>query len=454
MTHAAWGGTYSAITCKRLFATNRNNLTIEPTPSDQDPRAAERPSERQSRKTQTTFTQKAPIMHVEGDLPTFLRSNPKWNWQWLTENNSNYFDRFPYLQKAYEFKGIVGGDIKPDNIEITGTKKKKETAITDVDDSGYGSFIFNLLHTLSYNSVWKYRIRTKEAISAYDYGIQDKTLKTKYSLEEILTAFEKYSQLDSHRSGSSNKELSDSKKTKKKNRSSKEESNKKDADEIPVSKKLFYKKLELKDVSESTSLAQELWSKNSDLITGKVSAYGEIIHFGVRVKEYGGSMKLPRYSFYVRTPENTFMIYEVKLLPDYPAVSYGGEKQRASHAERIQEALEYLRPSGDSGAIKEIFSTSDGHEFIFRERKKSPININLVIKYESELLDYYLDFIRHMFWWMGRSDGLQSPEYVQFWKDYELSTKKDDFKEIIHDMIERAMYLHSQSKEQEHSPQN
>ncbi len=86
------------------------------------------------------------IEKVEGDVVTFKRSNPKWSWNWfykkiMTSNQKTFL-------KGLEYNGIVGGDIKADNVEIVVRDfEKTEIGIIDVDDSGVGPLLIDFLQS-------------------------------------------------------------------------------------------------------------------------------------------------------------------------------------------------------------------------------------------------------------------------------------------------------------------
>lgn len=138
---------------------------------------------------------------VEGDLRTFMRSNPAGSLACFREQvETSRFKTAELVKELSQFSGVIGGDVKPDNVDIVLLAGGKcDIGLIDLDDGGQGSLFGDFFHTLTYNSVWleeenkkdkdwpwKEQISFKKAIEAYGRGLRNQDLPGVLSLAEIL----------------------------------------------------------------------------------------------------------------------------------------------------------------------------------------------------------------------------------------------------------------------------
>jgi len=345
----------------------------------------------------------------ENNTLVFLRSNPKWSWDWLYKKIFNSNNKI--LIKTLDFIGIVGGDIKPDNVEIVKQKNGNyEIGITDLDDSGTGQLFIDFVHTLIYNAEWPFKIKKKEVIELYLNGLNGVEMKFKHKLSEIDRYFQKIKSENDKKNKNRTINLFD------KN----------------LSEEKFYKYLKLKSLEDSSKEAQEIYAEASNDILKALESYGKIIHFGVRVKNKGGSMKLPRFSYLTDINEEALLVIEVKLQSKDPAVRYGHHVQ-GSARDRILEVLKNYRPQNSESSILEVIKTDGNHEFIIRLKTEPVVDLEYVMKDDEEAIEYYQDFLRQMYYWQGQIHRSQSKRYIKFWSEN---------REFLSDSAIQLMYEH------------
>lgn len=322
---------------------------------------------------QTTAESISLIRPVQGDFITFMRSNPAWSWGWFKDHLKSEEESFAELARIL---GVVGGDVKPDNVDLTLTSPTSaEMVIVDLDDAGRGSFLGDIFHTLAYNEIWPVSIELEEAFDFYVKGLKSSsTLKDTYRLIDF---------------NSYNREK----------------------------EKLEKKKIRMLD-------SEEFFIKNLGLIPPhaipshlipsyeyalhKISSYGVILRSGLKLKESGGSMGNERFTFLL-TSERGLEIFEVKHQSSAAVSAYA--PQLLSHEQRINEVLEIYRPLNSQGS--------------FREVVKTPRGCSIVRTKEVELFDsshfnmdhkIYHEYIRTMFFWLGQNHGKQNSQYVSLLK--------------------------------------
>ncbi len=321
------------------------------------------------------------IRQVPGDFLSFMRSNPAWSWAWFQSKLSLAPKDF---QSLGSIQGVVSGDAKPDNVDIVVTAgQTANIGLIDLDDGGNGPLLGDIFHTLTYNQIWPLKLSMQEALNSYSAGLNGQNLQGVRSLQEI------YDQnLVWHPPKSNQKKLK----------------------KMKESEKDFLEKLKLISLKEAPVVVQELYDASKSELENQIAPIGVILRTGLRLKESGGSANVPRFVMLVENNKYELGVVEFKLQPD-PAVAAAGIVQLSS-LERLKSLANSYRPFGDLGVIINFLETPYG-TFIVRE-KRDPIYDGGEIPSGIEA-DYYLDYVRHMFWWLGQAHSEQSRQYVDLW---------------------------------------
>lgn len=346
----------------------------------------------------TRNTPESYIREVPGDFLVFMRSNPAASLAWFRDKAKMVSAESNTFAKIVSYIGIIAADAKPDNVDIVKLKNKSDKAdigIIDVDDGGTGMFLADLFHTLSYNQVWPNRLSFEDAILSYKLGLKGKDLSKVQSLEEILN--------ETPPSSFNYKKLAED-------------------------ENYFKTKLSLSDLKDTSPEVQEIYNKNQQLFEKELKEMGTIVHFGVRVKENGGSMGVPRFSYLIKENDsNNYKIIEFKAQVD-PAASALNLVQ-GTPDKRIKDIMESYRPKENNGNIIKVLKTLTGF-YIVREKVKPNFDGGALPSTPDEVQNH-LDYAKHMFHWLGRSHAKQKEKYAE-----EFNDNFDELKPILEKMVD------------------
>ena len=278
--------------------------------------------------------------------------------------------------------GVVGGDLKPDNVDLVLKGDKHQIGIIDFDDGGRGALIGDLLHTLVYNQAWHVPVDTSQALQFYKAGLNQESnpqfVNTKVDLNEYKKRKKKFeNQLE---------------------KQSKDKSN-------------FFKSLKLIELSDLQGPQRDLFLKTSSEIKNEVLKLGRVIFEGARTKESGGSKGVLRVTYLIRTEQNELKIIEFKHQTQ-AAVAMGNVTQ-LNHAPRLHEIKNFYRPDLMWGNILRLLETN-GETFIVREKSEPIFDGQKAVKSASERTAYEA-YVYNMFFWLGYAHGAQSTGYKSFW---------------------------------------
>lgn len=341
------------------------------------------------------------IRKVPGDFLVFMRSNPAASLAWFRDNAKMVSAKSNPFAKIVSHIGIIAADAKPDNVDIVKLKNKSDKTdkadigIIDVDDGGTGMFLADLFHTLSYNQVWPNRLSFEDAILSYKLGLKGKDLSKVQSLDEIL------------------------KKTPPRSFNYKK---------LALEKEYFKTRLSLSDLKDTSPEVQEIYNNNQNLFENELQEMGTIIHFGVRIKENGGSMGVPRFSYLIKENDSdNYKIIEFKAQVD-PAASALNLAQDTPD-KRIKEVITNFRPKENNGNIIKVLKAQTGF-YIVREKVKPNFDGGALPATPDEVQNH-LDYAKHMFHWLGRSHAKQKEKYAE-----EFNDNFDELKPILEKMVD------------------
>lgn len=345
---------------------------------------------------------------VQGDLITFMRSNPAWSWAWFASHCQNYGNEIGQLAS---FTGVVAGDVKPDNVDLASrsSKRKNTIGLVDLDDGGRGSFLGDVFHTLSYNGIWHTAIGGTEALEHYRAGLA-KAKSTRLKDLEPIGA-------DRRMVAYRRRLLA-----------------------LEQSEALFLRELKLTDFHDLNGENRDVFDRSKSFMMRYVQDLGSVVYGGVRIKETGGSMGVPRFAYLIRTSGNELRLLEFKFQPD-PAVAASGALQ-AVHADRIADLLSHYRPENNRGNILGVLETPAG-VFIVREPLPPLFDGGMVPK-GRQANAQYRNYVRHMFYWLGEKHGAQDLRYVAFWLKHQ-SEVESRLLEMVADHIQDSTKLQAQS---------
>lgn len=334
-----------------------------------------------------------------------MRSNPAWSWAWFKENLSS---KSKVLKDLSQEVGVVGGDIKPDNVDLIITSEKKlRIGIIDLDDGGRGAFLGDIFHTLSYNQVWPIKLNTIEALDLYTAGLNGVKIE-KMKLQD----FELKKSDSDGASAYSKKKL----------------------EKMKDSKEEFLKELKLTSIQDGPEGVQTMFKEIHNEIEKEASNIGKIIWKGLRLKQSGGSTNVPRFTYLIEDKKGLKVI-EFKYQA-ISAVAAAGQKQ-PPHIERLNSLVDLYRPDGDLGVIVKFLETKEG-VFIVRERR-SPV-FDSSSESNQKDISSYTDYVGHMFWWLGRVHGKQSDTYVQSWNNNKDLIYKD-LMDMVDDHVSESKHI-------------
>lgn len=331
----------------------------------------------------------------ENDFLVFMRSNPAASLAWFKEYLPKSSEELNSLSKEH---GYIGGDIKPDNVDVVRINDKRSIAVIDLDDGGVGPLVADLFHSLVYNRVWPTSLSYKEAIKAYQDGLNGKDLQNVVTLKQIW-----------------------------KDRSHKEYNYEKMAGD----QETFFASQKLSSFESADPAAKSIYQRIEKQLLSEIRSIGEVIYFGVRVKTSGGSMDIPRYTFLIKDHKTQdYKIIEFKYQPS-PSVAVLGSEQ-PSHEVRIKKLIEYYKPAGDTGNILGVLKTPDG-DLLIREKLRSNFDAGSIPDSKGDQ-DTYRSYMLHMFHMIGEVHARQSPNYAkEFNKSFDLI--EPELKTLVDDHV-------------------
>jgi hypothetical protein len=313
------------------------------------------------------------------DLLTFLRSNPAWSWSWFQSNHKIFLSGFEGLASV---EGVVGGDVKPDNVGFFFRSKSQiGFGLIDLDDGGRALLIGDLFQALSYNEAWHTPLTLEEALGFYLEGLKDKSRKKIDAVQEEFLR-----NLPSFDEGEWQRSLA----------------------KYAGDQDAFFKKFKLVSLGEASVCVRDLWASAKLSLLG---ALGErnILQMGARVKDTGGSAGIPRFVFLTKKG-GELEVLEFKLQVA-PGVSASGVVQLPAPS-RIDELNRVYRGvgPGERGYLQTV--TASGRSFLLRSREKSLYDAGDVPDSPKKIARHQ-NFIRLMFYWLGERHASQSERYRQ-----------------------------------------
>jgi hypothetical protein len=355
---------------------------------------------------------------VEGDLRTFMRSNPAGSLACFREQvETSRFKTAELVKELSQFSGVIGGDVKPDNVDIVLLAGGKcDIGLIDLDDGGQGSLFGDFFHTLTYNSVWleeenkknkdwpwKEQISFKKAIEAYGRGLRNQDLPGVLSLAEILDP----------KSGGCPSPTSVTKPK------SCEKLRKEKADEWR------------KDLTELEKAAEARFAADKEILAYAVRKRGnEVIETRIRVKKHGGSMCLPRFLFLVAKPDGiTCEVIEFKQQGKPAADIFGGRPD--SHKARIDSLIKHYR-SGDQGSTIDVVRANSND--YWQRTDEEPLFDGGEKQETNAEAERHKAFTQHMMYWLGSVHRKQSQEYAERLERL-LPEISDDLKNMVKEHV-------------------
>ena len=314
---------------------------------------------------------------VDGDLLQFMRSNPAGSLACLSEQLAQGGET---LRRLSEFTGIIGADVKPDNVDIVEDKGGLHVGLIDLDDGGHGSFLADFLHTLSYNHAWNpetVRIPFNRAVEAYQRGLAGQALTGVGSLKDIL--------------GDATAAAAECKPLRRKARDWAE------PDGVGSRVKRQYK-------TDSKALEDAIHRQE----------LGQIVARGVRLKESGGSMCLPRFLYLIENEGkgkkgDKCSVVEFKAQGIPAAAVFGAA---SDHAARIDKLLEHYRPNRNPGTLLEVVHAPSGTYYLERVSAEARFDGASKPKKAADIARQQA-FTLHMLHWLGSAHRRQSRPYAE-----------------------------------------
>lgn len=370
----------------------------------------------------------------------FMRTNPVGSLACFKEQAERASNEA--IVNLSRFSGYIGGDVKPDNVDmVRDAKGNLQIGLIDLDDGGWGSLFVDVLHTLAYSQIWgkpddpNGRVPLTDALAAYQAGLKGEELKGNVpTLNKILEA-------------SGKKDGEAKKGTGKKVGEPKEPDS---CEKVPSdweSYKLLTNGEGQPPVPKSVS---NLYEKDSAGFDKKAAEIGEVRKRGYDRKEYnGGSMCAVRFGYLVCVEGKKLGIVQFKHQPDWPgaaALVFGGNS--SSCVERIESLIKDYRPltgkdmverdRGDlihvgPGASGECYIVRyDGRPKMFKEKKVDSLAAAA--------------YTKRMLHWLGRVHAKQNPAYVSAFKEVaDNPAAVSELKEMVGKHIEYLTKLASDS---------
>lgn len=332
---------------------------------------------------------------VGGDLLRFMRSNPAGSLACFREQAAQADTR---LQRLSAFQGIIGADVKPDNVDIVEDKGKLQIGLIDLDDGGHGSFLADFFHTLTYNHAWKpasVRIPFGAAVDAYRRGLAGQDLTGIRSLMDILGD---------------------------------------DGADVPTCKDLRRQARDWRTPSDAGSRVSRQYETDRQALEAAIRRLkpGGIIAVGAKVKDSGGSMCLPRFLYLLEgngqgKKDKKCRVVEFKTQGN-PAAGVFGDGP-TDHAARIDSLLEYYRPNRNPGTLIDVVRAPSGAYYIERSSVEARFDGGSKPKKATDM-ERHQAFGLHMLHWLGSAHARQSKAYAEsFARDF--PALHDAFRDLI-----------------------
>lgn len=335
---------------------------------------------------------------VDNDkLLLFMRTNPVASLACFNEQAEGASMAIQTLRKFY---GHIGGDVKPDNVDMVyNAKGDLNIGLIDLDDGGLGSLLVDVLHTLAYNQVWWKEkgsvdsvplVAPIEALAAYQAGLKGEKLQNALTLKEILDN----SPMDKKKASNGWCEGNDSKPKKIK----------------PVSKGVAPKTVWNQYENDGNSLEKVL----------KEEFHMDIKDKGYERKEHsGGSMCAMRFNYLVsvqseKPGKSRCEVVQLKHQPERPGPAALVFTAGPSDCEdRITSLIERYRPltgkdkvERDKGNFIRVVRGASGACYIARYDRPELFKADKVKRHVQ------VDYTRRMLYWLGTVHAQQNPAYV------------------------------------------
>ena len=335
---------------------------------------------------------------IDNHKDSQIRSNPAHYWCWISKNMPSE------LQNLVTFKGPVTGD--PHYFNFGDVHRKKGTpegdlTLVDVDDSGYGSYIYDLIRYAIFVRAYNKDSEIgslKDLIDSYKAGLKQNINYDVKTPEYVNAAVATPRKHLMHR----HKEWV-------------KENTKKD--------QLDYKKLDLKPIAQLSLEQKTLLKKLSPLLEEKTEK--KIKDVGFTVYDSGSSNGLIRYWFLIKNPKNENMyIKECKALSK-PAVALANKDQK-NPLDRIESVLKpYSTFRTDVEKDSFVLTVDNQNSFWCRYREFQAMKRGPVKKMKND-----------------RKKMAQLSEYFAFWLGSKISYQTNGKKYL--DSLDKTKNLDNQ----------
>ena len=352
-------------------------------------------------------------------LKTFMRSNPSGGLECFRQQV--VAAKSKGIQDLSAFSGVIGGDVKPDNVDIVKINGDWQIGLIDLDDGGWGSLLGDVFHTLTYNEVWEPRLTFDEALTAYLAGLKGEKL---IDVPRIRS--------DSSPPGRSC--INQEKKWKDKQK-----------------QKLDDHKI--KPLKEASKDVKDLYEQDKTTFNEEIHKMGKSNdgsdHEGFEMKtRSGGSMCMPRFVYLVKdkdAKECDIVEFKLQRLPA-AAVFSGGE---ADHEKRLASLIEYYRPSGDIGHLvkAEPVRGKSNKYYIARYDRNENFKATMDKRLDIGQFAKRHAYSKRMLHWLGQVHAQQNRAYATMFEETFQTNRanRDELKKMIDSHIaymeERASKL-------------
>ncbi|MCM8594732.1 hypothetical protein [Accumulibacter sp.] len=344
-------------------------------------------------------------------LLTFLRTNPGASLACLREQVDQAGGTIREIGEAYS--GIIGGDVKPDNVDIVRVARAGDWQIglIDLDDGGEGSLFLDLLHTLVYDAIWNPSLDLPDALDAYRLGLANEDLRGVPTLKAILG--------EQRRSARSCRDV--------------ERRWARDLNQGRI-RRLADAPRAVSEVYDGPTFEREL----QRLLAGERDAAGPKARLSIedqgfsRKESSGGSLCVPRFVYRVRLAGGSdgsgerceIVEFKQQTRPAAAATS-PSHAAGADHRQRLAALNRHYRPLVDGDAAKadpgNVIGVVDvaGQSFLVRYARPELFDSGEASRKDA------LAYAKRMFHWLGQVHAAQGPEYAK-----RLDTALDDPKVV------------------------
>ena len=316
----------------------------------------------------------------------FMRTNPVGSLACLKEQAAGASKAIRTLSEPLFF-GFIGGEVKPDNVDIVRVEDEKgdwQIGLIDLDDGGWGSLLVDLLHTLAYNKLWAPSVPWADALIAYRSGLRGKELKNVPTLKEILGDKRPSKESFSKAQRDWNEDVEDKK---------------------------------IRALAESPPEVEKLYRQDRDGFESRLKWLDLTVEKRgyERKEESGGSMCAVRFDYLVRAKvDGRDGVVEFKHQPDWPGPAALVFDKHADHLDRIKSLIEYYRPRAadneerDKGNLIEVVRGCSGAYYIARYagsalyKARSDKNVDDKQRKKAEA------YTKRMLFWLGTVHAQQN----------------------------------------------